>query len=239
MLEFYVSNAQWIDAFFSPLKSRVEEIIRIVQAVEAGVPPSPPKPESKTFVGKAERYLEQALRHKMLTAVLAFVVLLGFGATSAFNAMKTQAVVDADEAAVAQNPSTLGLIKLSAASDLGKAANDGSLAIGAAVYLNVKGATFKDVQLVAAVETDTAGTQNFNLTQALALDAGADAQSGVFQIPANAKRVIVCLTAKHPSLKEDYTAQWSYKVRARADVLDVVQDGAPLLSKGVPSTCHA
>jgi hypothetical protein len=236
MLEFYVSNAQWIDAFFSPLKSRVEEIINIVRAVEAGVAPSPPKPEKKTFAGKVERYLEQSLRHKMITALLAFVVLLGLGGTAAYNALKTQSAVNEKNAAVAQDPSTLGLVKLSAAP--GNGAKDDSLAINAAVYLNVKGSTFKDAQIVAAMETDAAA-QHINLAEALGLDKGADAQSGVFQIPANTKRVTVCLTTKHPSLQEDYTALWSYQVRGTAGVPEVVREGTPTLTKGVPSICHA
>ncbi|QBQ99515.1 toll/interleukin-1 receptor domain-containing protein [Paraburkholderia pallida] len=78
-LEFFVSNAQWVDAMDSPLKSRVNEIIAIVQAVEMRKPVAPPAPERKTFAGTLERALERALRHKMLSAVTGFAVLAGLG----------------------------------------------------------------------------------------------------------------------------------------------------------------
>ena len=79
ILEFFISNAQWVDAFHTPLKKRIEEIIHIVQAVEQNKAIPTPIPEQKTWMGDCERLLEQAFRYKMLTAVAAFFTLLGFG----------------------------------------------------------------------------------------------------------------------------------------------------------------
>lgn len=79
ILEFFISNAQWVDAFHTPLKKRIEEIIHIVQAVEQNKAVPTPIPEQKTWMGECERLLEKAFRYKMLTALGAFFILLGLG----------------------------------------------------------------------------------------------------------------------------------------------------------------
>lgn len=81
-LEFFVSNAQWVDAMESPLRTRVSEIINIVRAVEMHKPVSPPEPERRTLGGTLERSLERALRHKVLSAVTGFAILAALGLTT-------------------------------------------------------------------------------------------------------------------------------------------------------------
>lgn len=74
-LEFFVSNAQWVDAFVSPLKGRIDQIANIVHALELDKPLPAVQPEAPTLLGRAERQLECALRHKVLSAALAFGIL--------------------------------------------------------------------------------------------------------------------------------------------------------------------
>lgn len=74
-IEFFVSNAQWVDAFASPLKARVEQVVNIVHALELNQPVPPPQPETPTLGGKIELFLERALRHKVLSSVSAFAFL--------------------------------------------------------------------------------------------------------------------------------------------------------------------
>lgn len=74
-LEFFVSNAQWVDAFVSPLKGRIEQIVNIVHAIELDKPAPAVQPEVPTLLGRAERQLERALRHKVLSASVAFGIL--------------------------------------------------------------------------------------------------------------------------------------------------------------------
>ncbi len=78
-LEFFVSNAQWVDAFVSPLKSRVDQIINIVHALELNKPLPGIQLEVPTFLGRTERQLERALRHKVLSMSVAFSVLALLG----------------------------------------------------------------------------------------------------------------------------------------------------------------
>lgn len=74
-LEFFVANAQWVNAYASPLKARMDEVAKIVQALEMGLPVSEPTPESPTLGGRLEMYLERVLRRKMLSAAVGFAVL--------------------------------------------------------------------------------------------------------------------------------------------------------------------
>lgn len=74
-LEFFVSNAQWVDAFASPLKGRVEQVINIVHALELKQPVPQPQPEKPTLGGKLELFFERALRHKLLSSLAAFSIL--------------------------------------------------------------------------------------------------------------------------------------------------------------------
>jgi len=73
-IEFFVSNAQWVDAFKSPIADRVDYISAVVRASVSGQQIPKPKPERITFGAKSEKILEQAFRHKALSFVGAFGV---------------------------------------------------------------------------------------------------------------------------------------------------------------------
>lgn len=75
-IEFFVSAAQWVDAFQSPISDRVDYIASVVRYAETGEPPKAPPPERISFGAKLERHLETVFRHKLLTAMVAFALLL-------------------------------------------------------------------------------------------------------------------------------------------------------------------
>ncbi len=81
-LEFFVSSAQWVDAFQSPISDRVEYIASVVRCAETGEPPNPPPPERISFGAKLERIFETVFRHKLVTVLVAFVLLLTTSALS-------------------------------------------------------------------------------------------------------------------------------------------------------------
>lgn len=89
-LEFFIANAQWVDAIVSPLKIRIEQIANIVHAIEMGKPPTPTAPEIPTVLGRIERKLEQVLRHKVLSVSIAFSTLLLLTASALGLQMATQ-----------------------------------------------------------------------------------------------------------------------------------------------------
>lgn len=73
-IEFFVSNAQWVDAFRSPIADRVDYISAVVRASVSGQQIPKPQPERITVGAKTEKLLEQAFRHKTLSFVGAFGV---------------------------------------------------------------------------------------------------------------------------------------------------------------------
>lgn len=74
-IEFFVCNAQWVDAIYQPLKRRMEEVAAIVQAIEMSAKIPPVRPEKKTVFGQVEKFFERALRHKTISFVSAFSVI--------------------------------------------------------------------------------------------------------------------------------------------------------------------
>lgn len=74
-IEFFVSNAQWVDAIYQPLKRRMDEVAVIVQAIEMSAKPPPVQPEKRTLLGTVEKLFEQAFRHKTISFIAGFVIL--------------------------------------------------------------------------------------------------------------------------------------------------------------------
>jgi hypothetical protein len=74
-IEFFVSNAQWVDAIYQPLKRRMDEVAAIVQAIEMSAKPPPVQPEKKTLLGTVEKFFEQAFRHKTISFIAGFTIL--------------------------------------------------------------------------------------------------------------------------------------------------------------------
>jgi hypothetical protein len=76
-IEFFVSNAQWVDAIYQPLKRRMDEVAAIVQAIEMSAKPPAVQPEKKTLLGSVEKFFERAFRHKTLSFIAGFLILAG------------------------------------------------------------------------------------------------------------------------------------------------------------------
>lgn len=75
-IEFFVSNAQWVDAIYQPLKRRMDQVAAIVQAIEMSAKPPPIQPDKKTLLGSTEKFFEQVFRHKTLSVLTGFVGVL-------------------------------------------------------------------------------------------------------------------------------------------------------------------
>jgi hypothetical protein len=74
-IEFFVSKAQWVDAFASPLKKRLDHVANIITAIQNQLPmPAIPK-EAPTVFDRLERTMERVLRHKVLSMFVGFMVL--------------------------------------------------------------------------------------------------------------------------------------------------------------------
>ncbi len=74
-IEFFVSNAQWVDAIYQPLKRRMDQVAAIVQAIEMSAKPPGVQPDKKTLLGSVEKLFERAFRHKTISFISAFLIL--------------------------------------------------------------------------------------------------------------------------------------------------------------------
>jgi type II secretory pathway pseudopilin PulG len=237
-LEFFLSGAQWVDAFYAPLKTRIDEIINVVHAVESGQSVSPPAPEIKTWVGRFERFLEQTLRHKMIVSLLVVAALGAIGGASLLMSSQTRSAQLAERRAIDLDASTLGLVKLTAQPDPSAAgAAQAPLSLWAAVYLNAKGQSYRDVQVRAAVESTAAGKIELDISRLLQGDQMAGAQTVSFNVPHDTQRVTVCMTAAHPTLGARYRASWSYRVSGSGDATALTRDREPGMAEEQPGPC--
>lgn len=234
-LEFFVSNAQWVDAFYSPIKQRINEIANIVRAVETQQPIQAVSPERKTTLGKFERYLEQTLRHKFQLALAAFFVVAGLGVYSVSQISNLNSSITEEKRAIEEDPASIGLITLSDESP-SDAPTDSAISLRAAIYLNVRGATFKDVKVMAVVESQAPGKSLINVSELLSASQGADVQSVVFLVPRSTNRVTMCITTLHPTLKLPVTAIWSYAV-ITGEHIAITRDRPPALHASNSNTC--
>lgn len=92
-LKYLTSPLQWVDVFESPLADRVSYFVSIVHAIEAGSAYPPPATPRRTVAARAERLLEQVLRHKLLAATASVLLLAGLGTAGIILQQSTRATV--------------------------------------------------------------------------------------------------------------------------------------------------
>lgn len=75
-LEYFVSSAQWVDAFASPLRERLTYVASVVKAVEEKRDVPTVQPERPTLAGRLIRGLEATRRYAVPVALTAIAVVL-------------------------------------------------------------------------------------------------------------------------------------------------------------------
>jgi hypothetical protein len=235
-LEFFVSNAQWVDAFVTPLKSRVGEIVAIVDAVERQRPVRTPAPEAPSAVASLERFLEKTLRHKVLSVLIALIVVALLASVAAFYSSRASRALDADRARVDTDPSTFGLVTVAADPDADRPPGQ-TVHLVATLYLNLHdpdalGARIDAVAISAAnVSTKIA----LNGLPALANFGGA--AHVTFEVPANTSSVAFCISARHPSLSVGYQARWLFGIQSASAGTIVNKLGEPKFTRTDAHSC--
>lgn len=232
-LAFFVNNAQWVDACQTPLKLRVHEIARIVRAVASGSAPPAPAPEQKTVFGSLERRIEGMVRYKLLTlgVVLALVAALGSG--GAVLSGKTLSRLQAEQDLIAADPSTYGLVNLTGASE---AAAGKTIQLQATAYLNLKEPTQAGATWRAYWRGPDGSAQAIDVGAIQALRAPG-AQRLDVTVPGQARTVVFCLTAKHPSLGEPHTASWAFDVNTAGGTTAIARAAPPRLVPASAQDC--
>jgi len=234
-LEFIVASCQWVDAFDTPLKRRIEQVVNIVRAIEKGQTPPTPEPEQKTFAGSLERKLEQILRHKVLSAVAAFMLLMAIGLTTWSGLHEITSQKDREQVLINMDPSAIGLIKLNSVSP-----NDGGVGtsrVAAAIYLNAKGVSFGDINLYALAISPSLIGKNLDLTSLVSSGGFSGAQVISFDIPRDSDRLSLCMSAMHPTYNKVYTARWTYRLDNSGAEVRIVPDSEPKLTPGRVTQC--
>lgn len=235
-LAFFVNNTQWVDAFHSPLKDRVPELARLLEAIRTGSAPPAPAPEKKSFMAKVERQIEGMIRYKFLTALAAFSLLALMGGAAAVLSSQSVSLLRAEQATIAADPTTFGLVNLTWADE--PAAGSKRLSLRATVYVNLTDPVARRMTWKAFAKVADMGLQEID---AKPLDAmrSAGAHMMTFEIAGGhaASAVVFCMMADHPTLGTRHTARWDFSVAPSAQGHDIARSGPPRLSPTSPGDC--
>jgi len=233
-LAFFVNNVQWVDACYTPIKKRVEEISRIVIAVQNDEPVPKPLPEQKTLMGSIERTLEGLIRYKFITlSAVLFLVILLVG-LSAMSSSKVLTQLNNDQELVNQDPSLFGLVKLNSINDL--QADSTSMDLQATAYLNLRDPVQAQTSWKAFASGPDLKPISLNISSFSELNAPG-AQVTSFSIPISYNTLVFCMTALHPAYKKLYTAKWSFSVRTNNSTINISRSGRDSLTPESSEGC--
>jgi hypothetical protein len=236
-LEFFVSNTQWVDAFSTPLKRRVGEIVRIVRATENGVTPDAPSPERPSLLARIERLLEQTLRYPWLSGGIAFLLLIGLGLIIALSTHKIASDRDAEKENIQRNPASYGLIRISEPADGSALAVPGKISLWVSVQSTLQNVPSNAVQIQAMSFKEHGQSSPIDINAKLTGDWMSSAQTFLVDVPLGSQKIVFCMSAPHPELKSQFTARWSYLISVKGDELSITKAGVPMLIKENGSTC--
>lgn len=236
-LEFFVSNAQWVDAFSTPLKRRVSEIVRIVRATENGVTAEAPAPEQPSLLARIERLLEQTLRYPWLSSGIAFLLLIGLGLMIALSTHRIVSDREAEKEIIQRNPASYGLIRISEPADGSALAVPGKISLWVSVQTTLQGVPADMVQVQAMSITEHGQSSPIDLHAKLTGDWMSSAQTFLVEVPLESRQVVFCMSAPHPELSSRFAARWSYSIRVKGDELSITKARVPTLTKEEGNAC--
>ncbi len=138
---------------------------------------------------------------------------------------------------IEQDPSTIGLINLKLIDAAENTSSSKSIQIWAAIYLNVKEISFKNVMVKAIINSTSSQKSVIDISDLLAQSNAVDAQTIQFSAPADTAHIFMCMTTNHPTLQKPYTAVWSYAFNKTGNSYTVVRDRPALLREGSIESC--
>jgi TIR domain len=227
-IEFYVSNAQWVDAFYTPLKQRINDIVAVVLAVEKNTKIPTPPPEKKTFLGQLEKKIEQLFRYKLLSLLGIAFLLSSIALTSLFLSYRADNALIKEKILINQDPGVLGLISAKIV-DQSNSTTSKFLNIGLVIYKNLKTTPNSEINALATLIDLNGNKTNLNLKKMLPNEFLQDGQTLELHVPIDTKRISLCLTAPHPEFKRSVTAIWSYGISLQGNQAVLLKDKEPIL----------
>ena len=234
-LAFYLSTVQWVDACFTPLKRRIDEIANVIRAAQSGLPLPKPAPEHKTLLGSVERALEGAIRYKLLTLSVVVALLAVLGGAAVFNSSRTVARLEADDELISHDPSAFGLVTL--AVDEMAAPTNGTIALRGVIHVNLRDPANVKLRIRTLIRTTEGKVAPFVIPSMIPFNVSG-AQIMNFEAPIGTVGLVFCMTANHPKLTGEYTASWAFAVDGSKSPATVTRVAEPSLVKSTEVTCE-
>jgi hypothetical protein len=233
-IEFFVSNAQWVDAITSPLKKRVVEVVRIVKAIEQGIKiPSPP-PEVNSWLSRIERFLEQAIIHKFLTAGIIFIfIFLSLGLIY-LKSSATLGILQTQNDLIQHDPATYGLVNLHPSSNA-----DNDIGLRVTFFLNLKNPTKLDVKYLAIAQNSAGKVFPVALSSNGQISETSDPSILQIHVPNDTTAMRFCIQAMHPGLGSIYVASWTFSLNKTNENLQISRVGQATLLPITESSCES
>jgi hypothetical protein len=225
-LAFFINNTQWVDACYTPLKKRIDEIARMVAAIEIGQVPPAPQPEKKTIFGSIERRIEGLFRYKFLTLTVVLTLLLAVTSMVVFTSSKTLSRLNVEQELINQDPTTFGLVNLTV-----MPADESStkkIDLRATVYLNLKDLEKAKLTWQAFYLTPGSLPTNIDIS-ALGSFLAPGAQVLSLSVPPTIQEMVFCMTAIHPNVGKPYIAKWHFAIKPSVEGVTIIRKGVPKL----------
>ncbi len=236
-LRFYISNVQWVDAIYTPLKKRIEVLINIINAALNDAPIPSPLTENKTLLGSLERRLEGLIRYKMLTGFVVFFLAIITSIALFLLSSSTLYQLKADKALNQLDPSTYGLVTLNYDDENSSGCNTEELNLRAAIYVNLHAPREANLKIQSRTISPKGSISQVNLSEIHTFNA-ADVQNVFFCVPKDIPLITFCMSAKHPDLNERYAAKWTYRIQRDKGDVKIVRELDPKLYGGNLANCE-
>ncbi len=233
-LAFFINNVQWVDACHTPIKKRVEEIARIVVAVQNNEPIPKPQPEQKTVMGAIERSLEGLVRYKLITLSTVIFILFLLVGLSTFSSSKVMNRLSDEQVLINQDPSLFGLVKVNSLKEYQIGSK--SLDLQATAYLNLRDPVQAKISWKAFATGPDLESRSIDVSSFSELNASG-AEMTNFSIPTSYNRLIFCMSAIHPVLHKMYTAKWQFNFRLTESGVNISRSTPDVLVAGTEESC--
>jgi len=235
-LKFYVSNAQWVDAIYSPLKKRVDVLVNIINAATNNTPIPSPVAENKTLLGAIERRLEGLVRYKILSLLVAFTLAILTGAISLMFSSRTMNHLEEEKSLIQLDPTTFGLVTLNTFDENIDTCKPKESKIRASIYVNLRDPQKAAFELSSRVFSPNGTASKIDLSEIKPFKA-AGAQTTFICLPPGSTRISFCMSAQHPNLSGRYAAKWTYQIQRNKGETVIVRELDPKMYEAEQSSC--
>lgn len=237
-LEFFVANAQWVDAIYTPLKKRILAVESIARATMMGEQAPSPLPENKSFLSTIERFLERIIRYKLLASMIVLGGLFITVLASVLFYSGTLSELKVDQELIDMNPATYGLVTLAPTSDDSLFAESEPLEMRASIYVNLADPRSAQMQWLAQAISDEGSSSYIELPEVASLKT-MGAILVTIQVPYDTRKIIFCMSAEHPRLADRRAVHWYFDVKSENGAVSVARSQEATMSDSARVDCRS